>query len=245
MVLFMVDGRRGMTGADEELAKIMRKLDKPVVLGVNKIEELDRAREEVAEFWRLGLGEPYPLSALHGVGSGDLLSAVVERLDEVPPELASPFLHALLLRLPYSSDSSFDSSFDYCAHSSAYYSAHSSAYTPLTTPRATQVPPELATPGELPSSHEKGVGGLPLKVCIVGQPNSGKSSLLNRLLGDPNPNPSPDPNPKPTPTPDPDPDPNPNPGPNPNPNPDPNPDPSPDPNPNHRCSTGCSVRRGS
>ena len=124
MVLFMVDGRRGMTGADEELAKIMRKLDKPVLLGVNKIEELDRAREEVAEFWRLGLGEPYPLSALHGVGSGDLLSAVVERLDEVPPALASPFLHALLLRLPYSSDSSFDSSFYNSAHYSTYYSAH-------------------------------------------------------------------------------------------------------------------------
>ena len=85
VVLFMVDGRRGLTGADEELAHILRKLDKPVVLGVNKIEELERAREEVAEFWRLGLGEPRPLSALHGAGTGDLLSAVVERLDEVPP----------------------------------------------------------------------------------------------------------------------------------------------------------------
>ena len=90
VVLFMVDGRRGLTGADEELALILRKLDKPVVLGVNKIEELERAREEVAEFWRLGLGAPHPLSALHGAGTGDLLSAVVQRLDEAPPESANP-----------------------------------------------------------------------------------------------------------------------------------------------------------
>ena len=78
------------------------------------------------------------------------------------------------------------------------------------------MPPELAPPEEAQSSHPNGVGGLPLKVCIVGQPNSGKSSLLNRLLGDPNPDP--DPNPNPDPNPDPDPNPNPTPTPNPNPN---------------------------
>ena len=79
LVLFIVDARIGITPGDEEVAQILRETRKPVFLLANKID--DPAREEAAlEFHRLGLGDPIPLSALHGHGTGDLLDAVVARL---------------------------------------------------------------------------------------------------------------------------------------------------------------------
>ncbi|HET7194106.1 MAG TPA: ribosome biogenesis GTPase Der [Nocardioides sp.] len=114
-VLFVVDATVGITDADEAVVKILRRSGKPVVLAANKVDDL-RTETEAHALWNLGLGEPYPVSALHGRGSGDLLDAVLDALPEPPPE-----------RL-----------------------------------------------GE--------VGG-PRRVAIVGKPNVGKSSLLNRLAG--------------------------------------------------------------
>jgi GTPase len=79
LVLFVVDARAGITPGDEELAAILRRARKPVFLLANKID--DPAQEAIAlEFHRLGLGDPIPISALHGHGTGDLLDAIVAAL---------------------------------------------------------------------------------------------------------------------------------------------------------------------
>jgi GTP-binding protein len=112
-VLFVVDATVGITDADEAVVKILRSSQKPVVLAANKVDDM-RAEAEAYGLWNLGLGEPHPVSAVHGRGSGDLLDAILEALPETPPE-----------------------------------------------------------------SFEE-LGG-PRRVAIVGKPNVGKSSLLNKL----------------------------------------------------------------
>src|SRR6476660_3923785 len=88
IVLFVVDAQIGITPGDEEVAQILREARKPVFLLANKID--DPAREEAAlEFHRLGLGDPVPLSAMHGHGTGDLLDAVVARLPGSGPAQVS------------------------------------------------------------------------------------------------------------------------------------------------------------
>jgi GTP-binding protein len=114
-VLFVVDATVGITDSDEAVVRILRKSGKPVVLAANKVDD-QRAEAEAFGLWNLGLGEPYPVSALHGRGSGDMLDAVLAALPETPEE-----------------------------------------------------------------SYEE-VGG-PRRIAIVGKPNVGKSSLLNKLAG--------------------------------------------------------------
>jgi GTPase len=79
LVLMIVDARAGVTPGDEELAAILRAADTPVLVLANKIDDPRRDLEAV-EFHRLGLGDPLPLSALHGHGTGDLLDEIVARL---------------------------------------------------------------------------------------------------------------------------------------------------------------------
>src|SRR5262249_54954101 len=79
LVLFLTDARAGITPGDEELAQILRAAHKPVIVVANKIDDPDQ--DALAfEFHRLGLGDPVPLSAMHGHGTGDLLDTVVARL---------------------------------------------------------------------------------------------------------------------------------------------------------------------
>jgi GTP-binding protein len=79
LILFVVDAKAGITPGDEELAAIVRRSHKPVFLLVNKIDD-PRRDLEALEFHRLGLGDPFPISALHGHGTGDLLDAIVAAL---------------------------------------------------------------------------------------------------------------------------------------------------------------------
>ncbi|HEY9122374.1 MAG TPA: ribosome biogenesis GTPase Der [Brevefilum sp.] len=90
LILFIVDGQTGVTPADHEIAEILRKMQKkvdgqfkpPIVLVVNKAES-SKIRQVVAEFYELGMGEPFAVSALHGTGTGDLLDEVVKHIEAI------------------------------------------------------------------------------------------------------------------------------------------------------------------
>ncbi len=72
VIIFMTNGREGVTAADEEVAKILYRSKKPVVLAVNKVDNPEM-REQIYDFYALGFGEPFPISGTHGLGLGDLL----------------------------------------------------------------------------------------------------------------------------------------------------------------------------
>ncbi|HML68206.1 MAG TPA: ribosome biogenesis GTPase Der [Clostridia bacterium] len=77
VIIFLVDGREGMTSADMDVAEMLRRSSKPVVLAVNKI-DAPKFEEAMYEFYSLGLGDPYTISSAQGLGLGDLLDAVVK-----------------------------------------------------------------------------------------------------------------------------------------------------------------------
>lgn len=83
LILFVVDGRTGLTPKDEEVAQILRKTNKKVILVVNKIEDFSTVEETSWEFYSLGFGEPIPISAEHGKNTGDLMDKIV---DNLPPK---------------------------------------------------------------------------------------------------------------------------------------------------------------
>jgi len=85
VVLFVVDVRTGATDADDAVVAVLRRARVPVILVANKVDG-PTAEAEAATLWNLGLGEPYPVSALHGRGSGDLLDVVLEALPSAPRE---------------------------------------------------------------------------------------------------------------------------------------------------------------
>jgi GTP-binding protein len=99
-VMLVVDAEVGITDTDEAVVQVLRRAKKPVVLAANKVDD-QRAELEAAGLWSLGLGEPHPVSALHGRGSGELLDALVEALPqptESPDFEGGPHRVALLGR---------------------------------------------------------------------------------------------------------------------------------------------------
>ncbi|MFC7383782.1 ribosome biogenesis GTPase Der [Sphaerisporangium rhizosphaerae] len=116
VILFVVDATVGVTDADETVAAVLRRSGKPLVLAANKVDD-QRMELEATALWSLGLGEPQPVSALHGRSSGDLLDVLLQIMPEAPPQRFGA---------------------------------------------------------------ERG----PRRVALVGKPNVGKSSLLNKLAGE-------------------------------------------------------------
>ena len=114
VVLFVVDAMVGSTDVDEAAVKMLRRSAKPVILVANKADNANIEMDATSSLWSLGLGEPYPISALHGRGAGDLLDLILRALPDAPPII---------------------------------------------------------------ENHPRG----PRRVALVGRPNVGKSSLLNRL----------------------------------------------------------------
>ncbi len=86
VIVFMVDTRTGITAADEEVAEMLRRTNKPVILAANKADNAAR-RLDAVEFYTLGLGEPITISSIQGTGTGDLLDVIV---DALPPEEERP-----------------------------------------------------------------------------------------------------------------------------------------------------------
>ncbi len=115
VIIYMCDFNAGVTADDRELALMLRKSKKPIVLAVNKMDSIGSLPMEFYEFYELGLGDPIPLSSVHGTGSGDVLERVCEHLDD------------------FDFDEEDDDS---------------------------------------------------IKVAVIGRPNAGKSSLVNRILGE-------------------------------------------------------------
>jgi GTPase len=115
VIIFMVDVKGGLTASDREVATMLRKTKKPVILTVNKVDQIGDPPPEVYEFYNLGLGELSTVSSVHGLGMGDLLDEVYKHFPE-----------------------------------------------------------------DKEDEHDDDI----IKVAVIGKPNAGKSSLINRILGE-------------------------------------------------------------
>jgi GTP-binding protein len=101
LVIFVVDAQTGVTPGDEEVADLLRRSGRPVLVIANKIDDPTRT-DQMHEFHRLGLGEPVAISALHGHGTGDLLDAILERLpgQTSRPQVAEDAIRVAILGRP-------------------------------------------------------------------------------------------------------------------------------------------------
>jgi GTP-binding protein len=84
VILFLVDAKHGLTADDREVANLLRRSNKPVVLAVNKVDNFSKSSELLIDFYELGLGEPVPISAANGLNIGDLMDEVIIHLKQLP-----------------------------------------------------------------------------------------------------------------------------------------------------------------
>lgn len=82
VIIFLTDVRQGVTAADQEIAVMLKKSGKPIVLVCNKADNFEKDRNEIYEFYNLGIGDPYPISASNAIGIGDVLDAIYEHFPE-------------------------------------------------------------------------------------------------------------------------------------------------------------------
>jgi len=115
VIIFLVDSREGVTGSDKEVANLLRRSKKPIILVVNKVDRIGDTPPEVYEFYNLGMGELFSVSSIHGLGMGDLLDEIYEHF---------------------------------------------------------------------PEDKEEYIDENVIKVAVIGKPNTGKSSLINKILGE-------------------------------------------------------------
>jgi len=105
VIVFLVDGKAGMTPEDAEVARILNKSQTPTFLAVNKMDTPGRD-DDAHEFWALGLGQPWPVSATHGNGTGDILDEIVAALPEVEPEVEEGAIDIAIIGRPNAGKSS-------------------------------------------------------------------------------------------------------------------------------------------
>ena len=105
-IIFMVDVQSGVTGMDEEVAHLLRKVKKPIFLVVNKVEN-SKANVDAVEFYALGLGDYYTIASINGSGTGDLLDAIVKALPEKEEELDDDLPRFAIVGRPNAGKSSF------------------------------------------------------------------------------------------------------------------------------------------
>lgn len=98
--VLVVDGQEGPTESDREIAAWLRRHPVPVLLAVNKCESVEQGLAQAAQFWELGLGEPFPVSGIHGSGTGDLLDALVPHLPEFVEGPEEPEINVAIVGRP-------------------------------------------------------------------------------------------------------------------------------------------------
>jgi GTP-binding protein len=99
VIVFLVSAKEGITDADEYVAKILYRTHKPVILAVNKVDNPEM-RSAIYDFYALGLGDPYPVSSAHGIGTGDVLDAIVDNLPTEAQEESSDIIKFSLIGRP-------------------------------------------------------------------------------------------------------------------------------------------------
>lgn len=104
VIVFFVDGKKGLTHADMEVANMLRKCKAPKIVAVNKLD--NNETEKTYEFYELQLGDPMPLSASHGKGIGDLLDAITHHLEQISPEEFADTLKIAIVGKPNAGKSS-------------------------------------------------------------------------------------------------------------------------------------------
>lgn len=105
VIVFLVDGKTGLVPDDEQVARILKRTNKPVFLAVNKVDN-PASEAETYEFWGLGLDTPWPVSATHGHGTGDLLDEIVEALPESDPVIETNAIDVAIIGRPNAGKSS-------------------------------------------------------------------------------------------------------------------------------------------
>ena len=99
VIVFVVSAKESITDADEYVAKILYRTHKPVILAVNKVDNPEM-RSAIYDFYALGLGDPYPVSSAHGIGTGDVLDAIVDNLPAEAQEESSDIIKFSLIGRP-------------------------------------------------------------------------------------------------------------------------------------------------